>query len=162
MVSVEKLKEYFIYTEGKLIRVRPVANGKIKAGTRFGSVLKRGYREGWFLGKLHKEHRLIWFYHHGEWPMYIDHIDGDPLNNKIENLRVVTEQQNSFNSRGHADSYSGYKGVSYNKRIGKYFSRISVSGKVEYLGSFDCPAEAHEAYCDRAKQLHGEFYRDTG
>ena len=161
MVSIEKLKEYFVYNDGKLIRTRPVANGKIKTGTRFGATLKRGYREGWFLGKLHKEHRLIWFYHYGEWPAYLDHINGDRTDNRIENLREVTTQQNTFNSKGHSDSYCGYKGVTYSKRNNNYFARIFVSGKSEFLGSFSCPVEAHKAYGNRAKQLHGEFYRDT-
>lgn len=91
----------------------------------------------------------------GEW---VDHINGNGLDNRRENLRLSTIAQNAFNKGKHSNNTSGYKGVSWNKFAGRWVAQITIDGKNKYLGYFDTPEEAHAAYCAKAKELHGEFF----
>lgn len=88
---------------------------------------------------------------------YIDHIDGDGLNNTRENLRLVTNAENLKNRKRHSNNKSGYKGVV--AQDGKYRAKITVNGKRISLGMYDTPEEAHEAYKAAAIKYHGEFAR---
>jgi hypothetical protein len=87
----------------------------------------------------------------------IDHINGNTRDNRRENLRVCNTSQNGRNRGAPSNNTSGYKGVSWNKRDRKWQARISAGGKNLYLGSFDSPEKAHDAYCSAAKLAHGEF-----
>lgn len=111
-------------------------------------------------GKAFLAHRLAWFYVHGEWPeLQIDHIDGDGLNNRIENLREATVSQQNQNRRMHKNNTSGVKGITWKKRRGKWQAQIEHQGKAIYLGSFENKEAAAEAYAVAAKKYHGEFAR---
>jgi len=79
--------------------------------------------------------------------LQVDHIDGNKLNNKLENLRMVTGQKNQWNRRG-------AKGYCWNKRAEKWMARIALNSKNKYLGSFDTEAEAREAYLEAKKIYH--------
>lgn len=93
--------------------------------------------------KLYQAHRLAWLYMAGEWPTdQIDHIDGNPLNNKWENLRTVSQQENSRNSKLSATSTSGVTGVSWDTRRGNWRAHITVDAKQKYLGAFDKKEDA--------------------
>lgn len=89
-------------------------------------------------GKQYPAHRLAWFYVYGVWPPHdIDHIDMDPLNNAISNLRLATRGENEQNRRGaNHNSKSGIRGVWWNKRLKKWIPQIGVGGKVMHLGCF--------------------------
>ena len=103
-------------------------------------------------------HRLIWMWMTGEDPAEkeVDHIDRNPLNNRWTNLRLATHSQNMTNCKG--KSRSGLpKGVQKQKLSDRFMSRIRKDGKVHYLGTYDTPEEAHQAYCVAAADLHGEF-----
>ena len=87
--------------------------------------------------------------------MFVDHINGDTLDNRRSNLRVATVSENAMNRKKKATNTSGYKGV--NKVKDKWIARISTnSGRIS-LGTFDTPEEASEAYCAAALKYHGEF-----
>lgn len=89
----------------------------------------------------------------------IDHKDGDGLNNRRSNLRHVTRNQNSFNQKTPKNNTSGYKGVSFNKKRGKWVSSIGVSWKKRQLGYYATAEDANAAYCKASAEFHGEFRR---
>jgi hypothetical protein len=89
--------------------------------------------------------------------VHVDHINGNGLDNRKINLRLATNQENLFNSRKPRNNSSGYKGVSWSKSMNKWMASIQMSKRL-YLGAFDCPKEAYEAYCKAAKELHGDFH----
>jgi hypothetical protein len=89
----------------------------------------------------------------------IDHIDGDGLKNKRCNLREATPTQNRCNQAIGSRNTSGFKGVSFHKRIRKWRAAISTNRKTKNLGYFSTPEEAHSAYCTASRELHGEFGR---
>ena len=88
----------------------------------------------------------------------IDHIDNNPANNNVKNLRWATPTDNQYNQGKRINNISGYKGVSFQKPSNKYLSRININGKIKYLGQFETAEEASVAYEDKAKEIHGEFY----
>jgi hypothetical protein len=91
--------------------------------------------------------------------MVVDHINGDGLDNRRQNLRVVSVAQNNLNSRVRRDSVSGVKGAFYRSRTGRYYSRIKVAGRYVGLGSFLTAEEAADAYAKASALHHGEFGR---
>ena len=104
----------------------------------------------------YKSHRLAWFYVHGRWPVNIDHIDGNPQNNRFANLREASQSENMQNQR-HArkDNKSGALGVSC-RGGAKFTAAIKASGKRIYLGTFETKDAAHQEYL-RAKAIYHEF-----
>ena len=91
--------------------------------------------------------------------MVVDHINGNTLDNRRENLRICTPAENTRNYRKPKTNTSGFKGVSWINRFGKWHSAISVNGKNKSLGYFDTPEEAYKAYCEASKKYHKEFGR---
>lgn len=87
----------------------------------------------------------------------IDHKDGNPANNRKDNLRLCTGAENNHNQAKNKNNTSGFKGVSYHKPTGKYVARIIVDSKQIWLGRFDAAEEAHEAYCSAAIKYHGDY-----
>lgn len=91
--------------------------------------------------------------------MAVDHINGDGLDNRRVNLRIVTVAENNMNSRVRRDSQSGIKGAYFNRKTGNYYSHIKRDGRRVHLGTFATAEEAAIAYARASKQLHGEFGR---
>lgn len=89
--------------------------------------------------------------------MQVDHINGNRLDNRRNNLRLCTPYQNSLNKKREVRNTSGFKGVSFHKVVKKWTANIKVKGKNHYLGCYESPESAYEAYCEAAKRLHGEF-----
>jgi hypothetical protein len=148
----EKVKELFDYRDGKLFWRESRAN--VKVGAEAGYLRRDGYRQIKVDGKNYYTHRLIFLYHHGYIPEFLDHKDGSRLNNRIENLRPATKSQNNANSKARK-SVTGFKGVSANGK--RFLARIKKDGRDIYLGTFDTPEEANAAYLTAAKFIHGEF-----
>jgi|SRR5690606_5995401 len=88
--------------------------------------------------------------------MQVDHINGDRLDNRRCNLRIVTNQQNSFN-RQPQKATSQYKGVGWYKPYQKWRAKIKINGKTKHLGYFDDEKEAALAYDRAARELFGEY-----
>jgi hypothetical protein len=124
--------------------------------------MRKGYWVITHRGRRYGYHRVIWAVCNGDIPegSYIDHIDRDPTNNRIENLRLATPAQNGFNRlKGLASTSSTFKGVCRANLHGRLFWKASIKakGKVYHLGFFDHEEEAAGAYAEAALALHGEF-----
>lgn len=106
------------------------------------------------------EHRIAWIVVYGSIPngMTIDHINGIKGDNRICNLRLATDCENSYHRPRKSDNSTGYKGV-YQRENGKYRATITLNKKRENLGTFETKEEAYAAYCEAARRLHGEFAR---
>jgi hypothetical protein len=106
-------------------------------------------------------HNIVWEMHHG--PMahgfVPDHIDGNTLNNRIENLRPATNSQNACNSRARSNARSGLKGVAY--RRGAWVARIMIRGRAMHIGQFRTKGMAAVARAKAAIRYHGAFARFT-
>ncbi len=89
--------------------------------------------------------------------MIVDHINHDGLDNRKSNLRLATHAQNNSNVGKYSNNTSGFKGVCWNKNDKKWQAQIGFKGKLYVVGRFDDPEEAHKAYCEKAKELNGEF-----
>lgn len=133
-------------------------NARFSGRPAFSVTGQGGYLYGSILGARYLAHRVAWGLHTGSWPINcIDHVNGDPSDNRIGNLREATHSQNQHNRVAYKNNTSGYKGVSWNKGACKWQASIRLRGKLRNLGMFNCPKEAHAAYCRAAKELHGEF-----
>ena len=89
--------------------------------------------------------------------VFIDHIDGNPLNNQRSNLRECTQNQNQHNRTKNKNNKSGFKGVHFVKNKNKYRAVIRANNKQINLGYFDIAEDAFEAYKKGAVKYHGEF-----
>ena len=103
-------------------------------------------------------HRIVWVLNNGEFPeMDIDHINGNKMDNRIENLRLCTRSQNMSNRGKNKNNSSGFKGVSFCKQTGRWVAQITVDRKNKKIGRFDTKEEAADAYSKMAKEIFGEF-----
>ncbi|QIG75061.1 HNH endonuclease protein [Rhizobium phage RHph_I3_18] len=128
-------------------------------GKRAGSRRPDGYRQILILGRLYLEHRIAWLFVTGEFPpQEIDHIDQNPSNNALSNLRPASRELNEVNKGLQKNNTSGYRGVSWSNQYQKWRASLWHHGKNKYLGAYDDKEEAYAAYCAAAKQLSGEFF----
>lgn len=118
----------------------------------------QGYLRGKINGVAYMAHRVAWaIFYKKEPSIFIDHINGDKADNRISNLREATNQENQWNQKLKSGNSTGYKGVSFHKRKRKYQAHVRVDTKRKWLGYFDCPKDAHKAYCRAAREHYGEF-----
>lgn len=133
-------------------------NSRFSGKEAFTHVDIQGYVCGSLFGKPYKAHRIVWAMKHGKWPVeMIDHINKNKIDNAVENLREATHAENARNRKVNDKSSSKLKGVTYRKHVGNWQAQISKDGTKIYLGSFNNPNDAHQAYCNAAKKLHGDF-----
>ena len=92
-------------------------------------------------------------------PVSIDHRDGNGLNNQSGNLRNATKRQQQFNRRGWQRSTSGYIGVNFDKRTGRWLARIRINGRCKNLGRYDTETQAAEVRDRYARKHYGRFAR---
>ncbi len=152
-LTVDDVREAFEYANGELYWRHDTPNHRSMAGDLAGSVYQNGRRYICLNQKRYLAHRLIWLYHHGEWPQVIDHINGDPLDNRIENLRSGTQRQNLQNVRRPSkNNTTGFLGVSRHR--GRFRASIMNRGKWHDLGRYDTPERAHQAYLAAKRQMH--------
>lgn len=161
-LSHARLTELLSYDaeSGLFTRIVSRPGPKGHAGAVAGCDNGQGYIRIYVDGAPFKAHRLAWFYVHGVWPdCEIDHVNGNRADNRIANLRDVTRSQNKRNSCIYRNNRSGLKGASYSRRQRKWAAQIQVGHEKIGLGYFNSREEAHEAYCEAARRLHGEFAR---
>ena len=98
-----------------------------------------GYYIGAIFDILYRAHRIVWALHHDKRPdlkLEIDHINGNPCDNRIYNLRLVTREINSQNSSMKCNNTSGFNGVFWEKSVKKWRAQIMIDGKYIFLGRF--------------------------
>jgi hypothetical protein len=154
------LNEIFEYKNGEIYWkiVHPMCNNK-KVGDLAGNKSSKVYFEVTIAGSPFRVHRIIWQMFNGPIPegYYIDHIDGNPSNNKLENLRLANQKENSRNSKKPKNNTSGYKGVHWNKEKEKWQARVMINTITKHIGYFEDLIEAAKAYNEAALKYHGEF-----
>ncbi len=96
-----------------------------------------GYRSGFIERTPYLAHRVIWFMKHNEWPIEIDHINGNRADNRIINLRAVTHRQNLRNQRLRKNNTSGHNGIHWFKTRSKWMVLIKVDGISKFGGYFE-------------------------
>lgn len=155
-ITVEQVRELFRYdpTTGDLRWAYKTQQHKENQIT--GCPDRRGYKRTRVNKQLYLTHRLVWLWVHGAWPSEcIDHINGDPSDNRITNLRSVTAAVNGENVRKAKSQNSvGLLGVRRTKRLSPFGATIMVRGKGIWLGSFATPEDAHAAYLSAKRRLH--------
>lgn len=137
-------------------------NAKHAGKRAFNRQRPDGYFVGCVLNLKFRASRIAWALHYGQWPKgFVDHIDGNPANNRITNLRDVTPAGNNKNMKVNARSGSGIGGVGFHAASGKWRARITVDGRERYLGIFDTQEEAITAR-RAAESVHGFSGRSLG
>ncbi len=131
------------------------------AGKEAFTTISRGYKTSSIFGPKYFAHRVIWTMYHGEQPSdYIDHKNHDRSDNRIKNLRVVTNQGNARNQPKRKDNTSGVTGVCWRKRQKKWEVNIVINGKFIYLGRFTDKADAIAAR--KAAEIEHGFHKNHG
>ena len=127
------------------------------ADVEAGYILPNGYKYAYVGKRLITVQRLVWMLHHGDpGGLDIDHIDGNKLNNKIENLRAVTRSQNNQNRRAAQSNNetSGVMGVHYDKSRRKWAASLNVGGTKVFFQRFNTKQEAIEARAEAVRKHH--------
>lgn len=110
------------------------------------------------LNKQYLLHRLAWFYMTGAWPESdLDHINGVRDDNRWENLRLASRSQNNSNTRLRSNNSTGVKGLSFDRRRGKYMASICSKGTRKFLGYFNDKVSAAKALTAARVVFHGDF-----
>jgi len=138
MITQQRLKQLSVYDrqEGRFYAL--VGRGPTRIGDQLGCSHSLGYRRVRVDGKQYQEHRLVWLYYYGEFPPeQIDHINGVKSDNRLENLRAVSNAENGKNQHRPRNNTSGIMGVCWHSREKCYHAGIQVRGKRTHLGNFD-------------------------
>ncbi len=131
-----------------------------RIGARADKSAGHNYRRISVKGKRYFAHRLAWFYMTGVWPIIdVDHKDTDKQNNKWNNYRLATRQQNIANKKRSRVNKSGVKGVYWNKGAKCWTVQVGLNGKSTHVGHFKDLELARLTYNNKVKELFGEFAR---
>ena len=138
---------------------RARVNQRVPAGARAGTVKPAGYVNIKFRRKMFLLHRLVFLSSHGYLPAEIDHIDGNPANNRITNLRAASRTQNLWNRRMREGNTSGVKNVSWCERDRRWIVQFWSGGRLAYAGRFTSLEKAAAAAEQARHTIQGEFAR---
>jgi hypothetical protein len=155
-INQELLNEFFLYKDGDLYWKVDRGSNKV-AGKKAGKKNNNGYLHTKINGKLYQNHRLIFMMCHGYLPEFVDHIDGNRSNNRIENLRPASNQQNTYNRKLNKNSTSGIKGVTWHKRDNCWMVQIQSDGKKKHLGYFHILELAELVAIEARDKYHKDF-----
>lgn len=156
ILTQKRLKELLSYNPETGDFINKVFRGlRAMPGEMAGNVSSGGYIDITIDKRKYKAHRLAWFYTYGVWPTNnIDHINRVKIDNRISNLRDVTQVQNGQNKTKHKNNTSGHTGVVWHKREQQWRARIRLNGKDIYLGGFPDIQSA----IDARKQAEAKYH----
>ena len=156
MITQYELKQLIEYNPVTgIFKWKVYRNSNAIAGSVSGNIHDNGYRYIKVYKKLYRASRLAWLYMTGSFPSnHIDHRNGIRDDDRWENLREATRSQNHQNIILKSNNTSGYMGVNWSKKHKKWAARIGIDGKRIFLGRFDTPEEAYEAYLKAKKEYH--------
>jgi len=151
------IDEYFTYHKDGYFLLKKLQNHNSKGIGQKAGCLKKGYWRISIKGKQYAAHRLIWLYHNKSYPKFvIDHINGDSTDNRIENLRDVTQKTNLQNlTKSKSNNKLGSLGVRV--RGNKYLTGICIGGKSKHLGTFDTLELAELVYQEAKRKYHSGY-----
>lgn len=154
MLTAERLRELVVYEpETGVFRWR-VGRPGCRAGDECGRVSAWGYTEIGIDGKLRRANRLAVLYMTGQWPDgVVDHINRVRNDDRWENLRAATHQQNCFNG----PARGAIKGISWDASRSKWLAQARIDGVKKNLGRFACIGAAIAAHRKAVRAAHGEF-----
>lgn len=155
-VSADELWQIFEYKEGALFWKKRMSR-RVSIGDEAGCRRYDGYTLLKIRGESHRVHRLIFLMHHGYMPHFIDHINGNRSDNRIENLRACSPLQNARNRCTQTVNKAGFRGIRWVPEKKKFKARICVDRKQIHLGYYVTKEEAAAAYDSAAIRYHGEF-----
>lgn len=154
-LTFEKAHEFLTYDKDtgffywKLSRM-----GAPKKGSLAGSITSEGYIAICVDSDRYQAHRLAWLMHYGDFPStYLDHINRNKTDNRICNLREVSNGENCKNVGVRKSSSSGYTGVSWHKAANKWNARIMVNWKRINLGLFESKEDAYLEYVKASQKF---------
>ena len=160
MITQEILRKYFDYQDGELVRIKATRSQSVGKKAGWVTICNgREYKKMSFDHKTYYLHRMIFLWHYGYQPQYIDHVNTNSLDNRIENLREATQSQNCANQNMKKNNTSGFKGVKFRKDTNKWSASIMVNRHNISLGCYDNIESAIDAYKQGAIKYFGQFAR---
>jgi hypothetical protein len=160
-LTQEKAHELFEYKNGELFWKTPKrgVNKNVDGDYPVGWNNGFGYKCLSINNKKYYTHQIVFLMQHGYIPKLIDHIDGNGMNNKIENLREADKAKNACNSKIRCDNTSGHRGVVWHKNAKKWGVRLNINKKTKHIGLYD-DFELACLVSDEARNLYyGSFAR---
>lgn len=155
MITFDEARNLLDYDQHTGLFTWKVSAGTAKAGSVAGTPHERGYIQVGVRGKRYFAHRLAWLMTHAVWPSdQLDHINGDPSDNRLVNLRECNTAENQQNQGLHRDNTSGFTGVTWHASRGRWQAQIKAHGRNLYLGLHESPEQAYEAYLAAKADLH--------
>lgn len=159
--AVARLHEFLRYDPetGRLFwRKKP--SKRVVVGAPAGFPTATGHLRIEIAGHRYWVHHIAWLFGHGEWPPdIVDHMDSNPRNNRIDNLRIADASKNMQNSKIYCTNASSFKGVSFCSQTRKWRAVITKDGRYHNLGRFASAEAAHAAYLRATDKMFGEFAR---
>jgi len=156
MLTQQQALDLFEYKNGKLywrVNASPLAQIGMEAGSPAASGhLKIGYKRRYYFA-----HRIVYLMFNGELPRFIDHINNDPSDNRIENLRAATAAQNAMNKKLNRNSTSKIKNVHWCAKRNSWQVQMNIHGKYAYIGTFHDKDMAIFVASEYRDKYHREF-----
>lgn len=160
MDKIEQIQDHILkdykYSDGEILAINHKRKHRIGLPINTHTQ-KNGYCQVIFHRKKYLKHRVIFFLCHGYLPKFIDHINRDKTDNRIENLRGASSTENRGNTLKLKNNTSGFKGVTRGTKNGKWRAAIVFNKKYFHIGTFSTKEEAAAAYDQKAKELYGSF-----
>ena len=157
-VTRQFLHDHFEYKDGDLFWKKPLSN-RVKVGQKAGTLKDNGYLVTRIDGNMMRNHKIVYMLFNDEIPELIDHIDGNKLNNRIENLRLASKIENAQNSKLRSDNSTGVKGLRWHSQRNKWNVRLVINKKEKSFGLFEDFELAELVAFEAREKYHGQFAR---